>query len=695
MFFKQIRRNAKRNRKANGLFFGSLIIAIVAFYTLLSLGEQDVMRFLKTMESDAVRKLMLLIPVVYVVSLFFVFFLVYFAYRYQLDNRKKEFGLYLMLGMKRSKLFALLMGETIWNSFASLLLGLPIALFLTEGISFATAKLVGLGIIEHRLSFSLSAIFWTIAGFMMVQIVAMVFLSIRLSHKEPIELLQSDSAAKQQPLSMKKGWFCFVCGIVFLIMAYVIGVTQLRSFALVAVVSILVLGFSGTFLLYRGMGVFIGYQIQRNSPDRAGLFTFTGRQIQENVLYQHRELAIASLLLLIAMACISFGIGVSLGRGAESSRTADFSIQGSEQDIREILDSESSRQLISAYYPMLLGHMNTDFYDETGELQERAQDSHEISWDGLKSAIMEQSETESREYLLQELTYAKNYPHLISESSYNALLQSVGKQLIDLGDTKVAFYSMSSGAPERANILDAAMKSGAYVEVDGQRFDLLSEVYTNNVVSDRKITLLSALIVPDTYYREWVDSDDLEPFCWNVRLSQEVVDEKGLMQSIQLMEGNLAGSGLEYESFLSGLGRNLFYAVSASYLTIYLGILFIVIANTVIGLKYLMQQRANERRYLTLLMLGASVEDLCKSANKQIRWFFSLVLAVAVCSSVFAIWSMFMSFLKLPAGTSFASVALFSGVAFVLVVVIEFSYIRTVEKISSREIRALRVTDRG
>lgn len=62
MFFKQIRRNAASNRKDNGLFFGSLIIAIIAFYTLLSIGEQDVMRFLKSVESNAVEKLMLLIP---------------------------------------------------------------------------------------------------------------------------------------------------------------------------------------------------------------------------------------------------------------------------------------------------------------------------------------------------------------------------------------------------------------------------------------------------------------------------------------------------------------------------------------------------------------------------------------------------------------------------------------------------------
>lgn len=54
MFFKQVWRNAAKNRKGNGLFYGSLVIAIIAFYTLLSLGEQDVMRFLGTIDRKSV-----------------------------------------------------------------------------------------------------------------------------------------------------------------------------------------------------------------------------------------------------------------------------------------------------------------------------------------------------------------------------------------------------------------------------------------------------------------------------------------------------------------------------------------------------------------------------------------------------------------------------------------------------------------
>ena len=53
------------------------------------------------------------------------------------------------------------------------------------------------------------------------------------------------------------------------------------------------------------------------------------------------------------------------------------------------------------------------------------------------------------------------------------------------------------------------------------------------------------------------------------------------------MNAQLDPLGLEYESYLQNLGRELFYIVAASYLTIYLAIIFLVVANTVIGVQFL------------------------------------------------------------------------------------------------------------
>ena len=76
MFSNLILRNSHRSRKENGLFFSSLVISIVAFYMILSISTQDVMLFLQKMESDAVDKLLLLIPAFYGMTLGILFFLI-------------------------------------------------------------------------------------------------------------------------------------------------------------------------------------------------------------------------------------------------------------------------------------------------------------------------------------------------------------------------------------------------------------------------------------------------------------------------------------------------------------------------------------------------------------------------------------------------------------------------------------------
>ena len=80
MFSKLVSRNSKRDRKNNGLYFSSMVLSIISFYIILSLSHQDVMIFLKQIESDAVNKLFSMIPILYVATLFILFFLVYFLF---------------------------------------------------------------------------------------------------------------------------------------------------------------------------------------------------------------------------------------------------------------------------------------------------------------------------------------------------------------------------------------------------------------------------------------------------------------------------------------------------------------------------------------------------------------------------------------------------------------------------------------
>ncbi len=668
MFFKQVWRNAIRHRKDNGLFFGSLIIAIAAFYTLLSLKEQDVMRYLATVESDAVSKLFKLIPLVYIVSLFFVFFLVYFACKYQTDSRRKEFGMYLMLGMKYSRLFAMLFCESLANSLISLLTGIPFALFLTEGISLTTAKLVGLGIIGHRISFSPAAILYTVCGFVLVQLLSVLIICMDLSRIEPAAFLADDFAKESEQTTSGSGPFFFLSGALFLIIAYAIGITALNSLGFLAFLMVFVFGILGTFSLYKGLGYVIGKRIEKKSRRKAGLAVFTARQLQENVLFQHKSLAVSSLLLLLSLACISFGIGTAAG--SHETRTTDLSVKGTDAEIQSFLSDAEVSSMIEASYPVYLSYSYT---------------SRDL--EPVKNALAALPQSDLRDNMMENITGGGEY--VISESSYNGLMSAMGKEPLSLAPNQMALFSSDPG-PNFTNIMNAALKQNVTIEVNGSEYTLLPCLYQDNIVADRMISLYAALIVPDEVFEEIADNS--EPFCYNFHLAENITEEKGLLAALSDMGQRLSSHGLEYDSYLGGIGRNLFYTVASSYLTLYLGILFLLIANTVIGLKYLIWQRQNKRRYTTLMMLGGDRKALCQSTKSQIQTFFNLVLFIAAINGVFAVFSMFGSFLRLPSTSSFALVALMAAAAFGLFILTEFVYIHVVKRTACREIMELKLS---
>lgn len=685
MFFDFIKRNSRKVRKENGVYFASLVVSIIAFYVILSLGEQDVIIYLKTVESDAVERLLLMIPMLYAVSLFFVFSLVYFANKYQLQQRSHEFGMYLMMGMKQSKLFVMIMGETMWNGLVALFMGVPISLFLTELINLATSRLIGMGIIGHEFRISWTGLGLTVVGFIVVQLLAVFILSLRMSRKEPIDLLNDQKEKSQRVLSPVWSIASFLTGAalllgtIFLCIAYGMAVLYLRSLDYRIFAFILFIGICGTFILFRGLGSLIGISVKRKSSSSTGLFVFTARQLQENVLHQWSSLAISSLLILMAMVCFAFGTSTAFNHTAASNRTVDFTFQGSEEENVAALNSDKMKPYVNSYYEMKIG----SFRSADPEMPEMAA-AYAFSWSGLEEAISKEKDSKEKENLLSNFS-VQDSPYFISLSSYNAMLTSIGKAPIILEDHEVAMYSDEEYLSSYG-ILKKALQKNPTIRIGEKQYELLSTLYTSNLVADRAITLTYSLIVPDAVYDSLIGSSQ-DPWLWNMTLNNEFVEEKGLMQGMHEVEQVLNTFGLDYESYLSSMGRQLFYTVAGSYTTFYLGIMFLIIANTVLGINFLMQQRSTRHRYHTAAMLGASIESLCASARKQIWLYFGLVISVALVSSIFGIWSLLNIFpsMSLSVGNTIVIAIILMGL-----IVFELCYIWMIQRKSDEEIKKLK-----
>ena len=682
MFSELVARNSRRSRRENGLFFTSLLISIVAFYIILSLSHQDVMVFLQRMESDAVNRLLSLVPVLYGLTLFILFFLVYYANRFQLARRRHEFGVYLMLGMQRRKLFGMLLAEDLHSSLIALAIGLPAALLISEVISLVTARLVGLGIVGHRFTLSLSAIGWTAVGFLLIKLLASLILSGKIVREEISALLtETPEGTKKQRTAVVYA-AALVLGIALLAAAYALAIggrawSDMRYMALT-----LALGVAGTLLLFYGLRVIIDRLARRG--DRAGkLRVFNFRQVEETVIHRSGALAICSLLILAALCC--FGAGVATARSSRAeTHTLDYTFPTDSEDSGAVRDTLAAHGLDGAFSDL--------FEMRIGRVRTTEDHDHAVRYEALERAADTLPDADERQQL-QYLLDTVGYPHLIALSSYNRLLAAAGLPELSLADDEAAVYCDSEvSTASHTSLLDRLIAEGSSITIDGTPFTLVGQVQMMSVVTDRSITMSFALIVPDAVFDHYTQGD-YDVYLDGV-LAPSMTEGKSLMNAIADMNALLDPLGLKYESYLQNLGRELFYIVAASYLTIYLAIIFLVVANTIIGVQFLMGQQKAERRYRTLVRLGAEHDTLCRAAKAQINWYFGLPVGVAAVSSVFGVRALFTGMLTAQAQRDMTDLMITAGAMILLLCVVEWLYMAAVKRSSSRYLLGLMVPER-
>ena len=438
MFFNLITRNSRRSRKENGMFFATLLIAIIAFYIILSLSRQDVMLFLQEMESDAVNRLLGMIPVFYVMTLIILFFLIYFASKFQLERRRHEMGMYLMMGMTRNRLFVLLLAEDIRSSIIALLIGLPAAVLLSEIISLVTARLVGLGIIGHSFSLSLEAVLWTAAGFFIIKLAAFLILSAKISRREIGSLLAERPEETRRQLPAPVYALALLGGVLCLGTAYYLAIRGMSWYQIRIMGLTVLLGFAGTLLFFFGLRFVFSLILRTGKRDRR-LHIFNVRQLQENVIRQSGTMAVSSLLILAALCCFGAGVAMAAHYGKSETHVLDYTFlpeytdepnqEQSAEDILDILKKTGLDTSFSELFEMKIGHIyakNDDF-------------ENMYTMDSVMREIEKLPVSEDRDVLLNNLEYA-DFPHLISLSGYTELLLLAAHPELALQETAGAVY---------------------------------------------------------------------------------------------------------------------------------------------------------------------------------------------------------------------------------------------------------------
>ncbi len=588
MLFKLALNNIKKSYKDYLIYFLTIAISISLFYMFNSMESQKAMLVL---DQPGIQAFDVLTGSMSYVSNFLTFviaFLMVYANQFLIRRRKKELGIYMTLGMNRLKISMILFVETLLTGVISLIVGIAIGFVGSHFLSIITARMFLVDLNEFRFIFSYEATIKSILAFGAVFLVVMILNTFNMLKVKLIDLLYGKKNQKQRLKHPVLVMTVFLASIASLIYAYhcitVNGMLRINFVFLQAII----FGIIGSFLFFYGLAPIVYWIIKKlKKLYYFQLNIFSLRQIYSKVNSTFALMAIISIMLLIAIGTFATGNGtaIAINESLLASQPFDVSIQ---------------------FYS---DEMNFDVDELPGEVATIVVYDSELKVSDYVKVDLEGPNS----YYIQEYQF-----NMIKLSEYNQsrLLRGV-KPLSLENDEFSIVYSM--------DMMDSSYEAleQLSLNINNETVNLKSvikERYKNEMQSDE----LGILVVPDE-----LASGFQIMFIVNALIE----DEKVLVNAIE--EQFKFGETITYtlQSKNEIIADSLSLSVMVTYVSIYVGIVFIMASVIILSLQQLSEASDNVKRYELLMKLGVEESQIKHSILIQIATYFLLPLALAIVHS--------------------------------------------------------------
>ena len=221
MYSKIALGNVRKSFKDYAIYFLTLTFAVCIFYCFNSIESQKAVLDMSASQAGYMESINQLLSMVSVFVVFILGGLILYANNFLIKKRKKELGVYMTLGMGKSKISKILVLETFIVGILSLVVGLGVGILLSQGLSVFTAKLFEVGMTQFRFVISFSAIIKTIIYFGLIFLFVMFFNTIIISKYKLIDLL--NASKKSETIKVKNpilSLLIFLVAVIMLITAY-------------------------------------------------------------------------------------------------------------------------------------------------------------------------------------------------------------------------------------------------------------------------------------------------------------------------------------------------------------------------------------------------------------------------------------------------------------------------------------------
>lgn len=305
-YFRLAFDNLKKNAKMYIPFVLSCILTIMMYYMVSSLSMNPNM--MNMIGGDVMQQILSL--GIYVITVFAVIFLFY-TNSFLIKRRKREFGLFNILGMEKKHLSIVIALESMIVFLVSMVLGIGIGILLDKAFYLLIAKMLNASI---ALGFYISyqSIVNSIILFLIIFVLMYLFSLIQINLSNPIELLHGDQHGEKEP---KTKWLLALIGLICLGTGYYMSVSiqdPVTAFAFFMVAVILVV--IGTYMLFTAGSIVILKLLRKNKR----YYYKTNHFISvSNMIYRMKQNAVGlgNICILSTMVLVMLSTTISLWVG--------------------------------------------------------------------------------------------------------------------------------------------------------------------------------------------------------------------------------------------------------------------------------------------------------------------------------------------------------------------------------------------
>ena len=315
-FLKLARSNISKNRR----FFLPRILSeaglLCVFYIVFTLRTDE--RILQLRGGQYIEVFMSIgTAVMMLLSVILLFYINSFL----MKQRKREFGVYNILGLEKRHICRVLFHETALSSLASVVLGLAMGTLFYKLCSLLICQLLNAEIILGFYFINARSLALSGAFFLVLDVVSYGVNCVTIARMKPVEMLSSANVGEREP---KVKWPLLVLGLLALGGGYYISLTTqnpLKALVLFFVAVILVI--IGTYFLFVAGSIFVLKALKKNKR-----FYYNKKHMPavSGLLYRMKQNAVglASIAILATGVLVMISTTVSLYAGAEETVKRNF-----------------------------------------------------------------------------------------------------------------------------------------------------------------------------------------------------------------------------------------------------------------------------------------------------------------------------------------------------------------------------------